>query len=170
VLTLCPKMQAEVPVAKEFWLAIARNNRAAAQEVVDRLELPLVATSTFSFKEVDGELLDSQEREPLKQSGAQGALSPKLVSSDTPKATVDAWNLSDRVALLLVSKDEIFAARVTDGEVDFLACAGALDCPGGTSCGWTTHATGGKDAKVEEVPGSIPGVDPKGDVQQWSKG
>ncbi len=69
------------------------------------------------------------------------------MSSDTPKATVDAWNLSDRVALLLLSKDEICAARVTDGEVDFLACAGALDCPGGTSCGWTTHATGGKDAK-----------------------
>jgi hypothetical protein len=147
VLTLRPKMQAEVPVAEEFWLAIARNDRAVAQEVIDRLELPLVAISTFSFEEVRGELLDSQEREPLEQSGAQGALSPKLVSSDTPKATVDAWNLSDHVALLLVSKDEICVAGVTDGEVDFLACACALDRPRGTSCGWATHATGGKDAK-----------------------
>jgi hypothetical protein len=42
-------MQAEVPVVEEFWLAIARNDRAAAQEVVDHLELPLVATSTFSY-------------------------------------------------------------------------------------------------------------------------
>ncbi len=54
VLTLRPKMQAEVPVAKEFWLALARNNRAGAQEVVDHLDLPLVATSTFSFKETEG--------------------------------------------------------------------------------------------------------------------
>ncbi len=46
-----------------------------------------------------------------------------------------------------MAKDEICGAWVTDGEVDFLACAGALDRPGGTSCGWTTHATGGKDAK-----------------------
>jgi hypothetical protein len=99
VLTLRPKMQAEIPVAEEFWLPIARNNRAAAQEVVDCLELPLVATSTFSFEEVEDKLLDSQEWEPLKQSGAQGALSPKSVSSDTPKAMVDAWNLSDRVVL-----------------------------------------------------------------------
>jgi hypothetical protein len=136
VLTLRLKVQVEVPVAEEFWLAIVRNDRAAAHEVVDRLELPLVATSTFSFEEVEGKLLDSQEREPLEQSGAQGALSPKSVSLDTPKATVDAWNLSDCVALLLVLKDEICAALVTDGEVDFLACAGALDCPGGTSCGW----------------------------------
>ena len=83
------------------------------------LKLPLVATSTFSFEEVEDKLLDSQEWEPLEQSGAQGALSPKSVSSDTPKATVDAWNGADCVALLLVAKDEICGAQVTDGEVNF---------------------------------------------------
>jgi hypothetical protein len=140
-------MQAKVPVAKEFWLALTRNDRAGAQEVIDRLDLPLVATSTSSFKEMEGKFQDAQERESLEQHGAQGVLSPKSVSLDTPMATVDAWNVTDRVALLLVSKDEICGARVMDGEVKFLACAGALDCPGGTSCGWTTHATGGKDAK-----------------------
>jgi hypothetical protein len=140
-------MQVEVPVAKEFWLALTRNDRAGAQEVVDHLDLPLVATSTFSFEKIEGKFQDAQERESLEQRGAQGALSPKSVSSDTPMATVGAWNVMDRVALLLVSRDEICGAWVTDGEVDFLACAGTLDRPGGTSCGWTTHATGGKDAK-----------------------
>ncbi len=83
-------MQAEVPVAKEFWLALARNDRAGAQEVVDRLDLPLVATSTFSFEEIEGEFQDAQGWESLKQRGAQGVLSPKLVSLDTPMAMVDA--------------------------------------------------------------------------------
>ena len=39
----------EVDVTKEFWL----------QEVVDRLALPLVQTSTFSFEEIKGEFQDA---------------------------------------------------------------------------------------------------------------
>jgi hypothetical protein len=140
-------MNEEVPVAEEFWLTLARNDRAEAHKVIKCLDLPLVATSTFSFEEIEGEFHDAQERETLEQRGAQGALSPKLVSADTPMATIDAWNATDCVALLLVSSNEICGAQVMDGEVDFLTCARALDCPGGTSCRWTTHATGGKDVK-----------------------
>jgi hypothetical protein len=63
-------MQEEVPVAEEFWLTLARNKRAAAQEVVDRLDLPLVAASTFSFEEIEGEFQDSQEQESFEQHSA----------------------------------------------------------------------------------------------------
>ncbi len=51
------------------------------------------------------------------------------------------------MSLIVVSRQETCGAWVTDGEVDFLACAGGMDCPGGMSCGWTTHKLGGKDAK-----------------------
>ncbi len=53
----------------------------------------------------------------------------------------------DRVVLVLISSNEICGAEVTEGEVNFLVCAGVLDCPGGTSCSLTTHVTGGTDAK-----------------------
>jgi hypothetical protein len=66
---------------------------------------------------------------------------------DTPTSTVDAWNLEIRVSLIVVSRQETCEARVMDGEVDFLACAGGMDCPGETFCGWTTHELGGKDPK-----------------------
>jgi hypothetical protein len=49
----------KVGVAKEFWLTLARNDRAGAQEVVDRLAPPLVKTSTFSFKEIEGGFQDA---------------------------------------------------------------------------------------------------------------
>jgi len=82
-----------------------------------------------------------------------GALvpSPRGVMSDTPKATIDAWNVDVGVTLVAVSKRETCGARVTDGEVDFLACAGPMDRPGGTSCGWATHELGGKDSKRRTV-------------------
>ncbi len=67
---LHPKMQEEVPVAKEFWLALARNKRVAAQEVVNHLDLPLVAASTFSFEEIEGKFQDSQEQESFEQHSA----------------------------------------------------------------------------------------------------
>ncbi len=51
---------------------------------------------------------------------------------DTPTEAVTAWNMEALVALVVVSKGEICGARVSDGEVDFLACAGTVDCPGGT--------------------------------------
>ena len=52
---------------------------------------------------------------------------------------------------MVVSKRETCAARLGDGEVDFLACAGPLERPGGTSCGWATHESGGKDSKKRSV-------------------
>jgi hypothetical protein len=55
------------------------------------------------------------------------------------------------MALVVVSSNEICGARFADGEVDFLICAGTLDCLGGSGCGWTTHATGGNDAKGHPV-------------------
>ena len=136
-------------VAEEFWAALAINDRDGAQEVVDRLALPPVETSAFSFEEVEGEL--EQVRGEEGGDGGSGALSPKAVNSDTPVAVVETWNSDVRVALVLVSKDEICGARVSDGEVDFHACAGALDREGGTSCGWSTHETDGKDAKGRKV-------------------
>jgi hypothetical protein len=50
-----------------------------------------------------------------------------------------------------VSKRETYGARVTDSEVDFLTCAGVMNCPGGTSCGWATHKVGGKGSKRRTV-------------------
>jgi hypothetical protein len=124
----------EVAVAEEFWLTLVRKDREGAQAVVNHLNLPLVATSTFSSKEVEGELQDAREREPLKPRGNARTLSPKAVSQDTPMATVYMWNATNCDVLMLISSNEICGAWVTDGEVNFLVCASALDCPGGTSC------------------------------------
>ncbi len=97
----------EVAVAEEFWLTLMRNDREEAQAVVNHLDLPLVMTSTFSFDEVEGKLQDAQERQPLKPQGNAGTLSPKVVSQDTPMATVDVWNATDCGTLVLVSSNEI---------------------------------------------------------------
>jgi hypothetical protein len=70
---------------------------------------------------------------------------------DTPMSTVDAWNDNVRVSLVVVDKRETCGARLTDGEVDFLACAGPTEHPGGTGCGFTTHELGGKDSKKQTV-------------------
>ena len=51
-----------------------------------------------------------------------------------------------------MSKTNICGARVSDKELVFLACARALDCVGGTSCGCATHKTGGKVVKRCQVP------------------
>jgi hypothetical protein len=48
--------------------------------VVNRLDLAPVATSTFSFEEVEGEFGKAWEQE---------------VSPDTLMVTVDAWNMED---------------------------------------------------------------------------
>ncbi len=111
---------------------------------------------------VEEELEDCWECK--SQGGATGGLSPKSVSPDTPVATVEAWNAVDRVRLVLVSKAKICGAHVSNREVNFLACTGALDCVGGTSCGWATHKTGGKDAKRHQVlkmdlPEGLPTID-----------
>ncbi len=73
------------------------------------------------------------------------------VMPDTSTSKVDAWNAELGVSLVVVSKRETCAARLGDDEVDFLACTGPLDRPGGTSCGWATHELGGKDSKRRSV-------------------
>ncbi len=80
-----------------------------------------------------------------------GALSPKTLTSDTPVAKVEAWNAEMLVALRLVSDADICGARTADREVNFFACGVPLDRIGGTSCGWATHETGGKDGKWHNV-------------------
>jgi hypothetical protein len=94
---MVPKMNKEVSIAEELWLVLVRKDRAGAQEVVNNLDLPLVATSTFSFKEIEGEFQDARDWKPLEPCSAQGVLSPKLVSADIPMATIDAWNMMDHV-------------------------------------------------------------------------
>ncbi len=91
--------------------------------------------------------------EAHQQQEASGASTPRGVSvmPDTSTEAVTAWNADVTVALIALSKAEICGARVGDGEVDFLACAGPVDCPGGTSCGCAIHETGGKDAKRRNV-------------------
>ncbi len=91
--------------------------------------------------------------EARQQHEASGALTPRGVSvmPDTPTEVVTAWNADVMGALIAVSKAEICGARVGNGEVDFLACAGPVDRPGGTSCGWATHETRGKEAKRQNV-------------------
>ena len=142
----------EEAVAKEFWLALARNDREGARAVADRLDLPQVQSSAFLFEEVEGE--GAQEPRlgpPAGLGGETSTLSPKALSADTPVATVDAWNGTERVALRVVSSAEICGAQMADREVDFLACAGPLERPAALTCSWLTHTTGGKDAKLRPV-------------------
>ena len=49
--------------------------------------------------------------------------------------------------MVVVSSKLICGARFSDGEVDFLTCAGSLNCPTASGCSWTTHATGGRDSR-----------------------
>ncbi len=51
----------------------------------------------------------------------------------------------------MVLKRETCGARVSDGEVNFLACTGMLERPGGGGCGWTMHELRGKDSKKRMV-------------------
>jgi hypothetical protein len=133
-------------LVEDFWLAIARNDREGAEAAVASIEPPLVALLlTYSFKMVDKEEQETDQ-------GRKGAL-PKssAVMPDTPLSTVDAWNAEVPVALVVVSKSLTCGARISDGEVDFLACAGATERPGLGGCGWTTHELGGKDSKKRRV-------------------
>ena len=82
-----------------------------------------------------------------------GALTPRgiTVMPDTPTEAVNAWNRGTLVTLLLVRKDGICEARVSNGEVDFLACAKKFDRVGGLLCGMTTHQMSGRDSKMRNV-------------------
>ncbi len=107
-------------------------------------------SAAFSFEEVEGE--DEGGREQVAPPLAvDTGTSPKNLTSDTPVATVEAWNTEVLVALRLVGDTDICGARTADGEVDFLACGAPLDRVGGTSCGWATHETGGMDGKRRSV-------------------
>jgi hypothetical protein len=111
-------------IVEDFWLAIVRNNRDEAEAAVLRLEVPAVSVSTsYSFKLVEGE--EQQVEESQEDTGVLVSL-PRGVMSGTPKATIDAWNVDVGVTLVAVSKRKTCGARVTDGEVDFLACAGPM--------------------------------------------
>ena len=136
-------------VVADFWLAVARNNHEEVQNAVRRLDVPVISISlAYSFEMVEGE-----ERLAEVEQEDTGALVGPVwgVMPDTPTSTVDAWNAEVRVSLVVVSKRETCAARLGNGEVDFLACAGPLDRLGGTSCGWATHELGGEDSKRRSV-------------------
>ncbi len=105
-------------------------------------------SGTYSFELVEGE---EQQAEMIEEGTGTLAESPRAVMPDTLAATVDAWNAEAGVSLVVVSKRETCGARVSDGEVDFLACAGMLERLGGGGCGWTMHELGGKDSKKRMV-------------------
>ena len=50
-----------------------------------------------------------------------------------------------------MSKLGTCGARVSEGDIDFLACAGATERPGAAGCGFTTHELGGKDSLKRSV-------------------
>ena len=136
-------------VVADFWLAVARNNHDEAQNAMCRLDVPIVSISlAYSFEMVDGE----ERLAEVEQEDTGALVGPvRGVMPDTPTSTVVAWNAEVGVLLVVVSKLETCMARLGDGEVDFLACAGPLERPGGTSCGWATHELGGKDSKKRSV-------------------
>jgi hypothetical protein len=43
----------EPTIAEEFWLAMARNNRAGAKEIVTRLNVPPVVIMSYSFDVIE---------------------------------------------------------------------------------------------------------------------
>ncbi len=126
------KMTDRAAIVDDFWLAILRNDWAGGEAAVSQILAQLVSIlASYSFELVQG---DEQEtgREKRIQVRAE---SPRAVMPDTPMATVDAWNAEVEVLLVTVSKRETCGARLTDGKVNFLACAGPMDQVGGTLCG-----------------------------------
>ncbi len=93
------RMTDRASLVKDFWLAIARNDRKGAEAAVALIEPPLVALlSTYSF-----EMVDEEERETDR--GRKGALpESSVVMPDTPLSTVNAWNAKVPVVLVVVSK------------------------------------------------------------------
>ena len=129
-----------------FWLAVGRNNLEEAEAAVLRLKAQLVAVfSSYSFDMVEAE--GEQQGEDLEDSGALIGTSPWGVMPGTPTSTVDAWNADVGVSLIDVSKGGTCGARVSEGEVDFLACAGPTEQPGAAGYGFTMHELGGKNSR-----------------------
>ena len=134
----------------DFWLAVGRNNLEEAEAAVLRLETPLVSVSSgFSFDMVEGEGKD--QGVDLEDEGALMGASPRGVMPGTPMSTIDAWNSDVGVSLIVVSKQGTCGARVSEGDIDFLACAGATERAGAAGCGFTTHEFGGKDSLKRPV-------------------
>jgi hypothetical protein len=142
-------MTDQASIIEDFWLTIARNDRAVAEAAATQIKAPLVSVlASYSFELVEGE--DGQAEMGEEHAGTLTG-SPRAVMPDTPVVMVNAWNAEVGVSLIVVSKSKTCGARVSDGEVDFIACAGAMDCPGGGGCGWTTNELGGKDSKKRMV-------------------
>ncbi len=115
-----------------------------------RLEAPLVAVSLgFSLDMVEGK--GQEQGGELEESGALVGASPRGVMPGTPMSTVDAWNADVGVSLIVVSKQANCGAQVSEGDVDYLACAGPTERPGAGRCGFTTHELGGKDSLKRPV-------------------
>ena len=109
-------------VVADFWLAVARNNHEEAQNAVCHLDVSIVSISlAYSFEMVEGE---ERLAEVVEQEIGALVGPVRVVMPDTPTSTADAWNAEVGVSLVVVSKHETCAARLRDGEVDFLACAG----------------------------------------------
>jgi hypothetical protein len=56
----------EPMIAEEFWLVMARNNRASAEEIVTWLEVPPVVDSPYLFKMIEnkeGKVADLEARQ-----------------------------------------------------------------------------------------------------------
>ncbi len=143
----------DLTIAEEFWLAMARNDRTSTKQIVTWLKVPPVAILAYSFELIESKEDIAAEAEDQRQEEASGVLTPKgvFVMPSMPTEAVIAWNSEALVALVVVSKSGICGARVGDGEINFLACAGAVDQTGGTSCGWGTHEMGGKDTKKQNI-------------------
>ena len=137
----------------DFWLAVGRNNLEEAEAAVLRLEAPLVSVSSgFSFDMVEMVEDEGKDREAdLEDEGALMGSSPRGLMPGTPMSTIDAWNSDVGVSLIVVSKLGTCGARVSEGDIDFLACAGATERPGAAGCGFTTHELGGKDSLKRSV-------------------
>jgi hypothetical protein len=123
----------QASIIKNFWLTIARNDQAVAEAVATQIEAPLVSVlASYSFELVEGE---DQQVETGEEHAGKLTKSPRAVIPDTPVTMADAWNGEVEVLLVVVSTSKTCGARVSDGEVDFLACAGAMDPLGGGVCG-----------------------------------
>jgi hypothetical protein len=81
-------MTDQASIVKDFWLAIARNDRPGAEAVATCIKAPLVSVSgTYSFELVEGE---EQQAEMIEEGTGMLAKSPRAVMPDTPAAMVDA--------------------------------------------------------------------------------
>jgi len=70
-------------VIADFWLAAARNNHEEAQNVVRRLDVPVISiSSAYSFEMVEGE----ERLAEVEQEDTGALVGPvRGVMSDTPK-------------------------------------------------------------------------------------